>query len=198
MLPAGVHIGTQAFAVAGTNEWFLTWIKDAECDPVVEIMSRVFTRGTRLVVSSISNLGHSELGWPFSFPVAGRVSESSGLRLCHDLALRCAEARMMSLRSNARLALRKGRSNQHRVENMPSSLPAALVRRGIRAAPVLIRCCLWRIGWHIGDLTFPSQPVMISNPFFGFRSGIELAEIVSEIVWPRQLDAPIARLRNRP
>src|SRR5215469_16495192 len=120
MLPAGVHIGTQAFAVAGTNEWFLTWIKDAECDPVVEIMSRVFTRGMRLVVSSISNLGHSELGWPFSFPVAGRVSESSGLRR-HDLALRCAEARMMSLRSNARLALRKGRSNQHRVEKVPSS-----------------------------------------------------------------------------
>jgi polyferredoxin len=30
----------------------------------------------------------------------------------------------MSLRSNARLALRKGRSNQHRVENMPS--PVAL------------------------------------------------------------------------
>ena len=26
----------------------------------------------------------------------------------------------MSLRSNARLALRKGRSNQHRVENVPS------------------------------------------------------------------------------
>jgi len=26
--PAGVHIGTQAFAVAGTNEWHvLTWIK---------------------------------------------------------------------------------------------------------------------------------------------------------------------------
>jgi hypothetical protein len=31
-----------------------------------------------------------------------------------------AEAQMMSLRSNARLALRKGRSNQHRVEDMPS------------------------------------------------------------------------------
>ena len=26
--PAGVHIGTQAFAIAGTNEWhILTWIK---------------------------------------------------------------------------------------------------------------------------------------------------------------------------
>ena len=72
MLPAGVHIGTQAFAVAGTNEWFLTWIKDAECDPVVEIMSRVFTRGTRLVVSSISNLGHSELvGVAFFFSSSG-------------------------------------------------------------------------------------------------------------------------------
>jgi len=34
--PAGVHIGTQAFAVAGTNEWHvLTWIKDADCDPVL-------------------------------------------------------------------------------------------------------------------------------------------------------------------
>jgi hypothetical protein len=34
--PAGVHIGTQAFAVAGTNEWhILTWIKDADCDPVL-------------------------------------------------------------------------------------------------------------------------------------------------------------------
>ena len=34
--PAGVHIGTQGFAVAGTNEWHvLTWIKDADCDPVV-------------------------------------------------------------------------------------------------------------------------------------------------------------------
>jgi len=34
--PAGVHIGTQAFAVAGTNEWhILTLIKDADCDPMV-------------------------------------------------------------------------------------------------------------------------------------------------------------------
>ena len=33
--PAGVHIGTEAFAVAGTNEWILTSIKDAECDPVL-------------------------------------------------------------------------------------------------------------------------------------------------------------------
>jgi hypothetical protein len=34
--PAGVHIGTEAFAVAGTNEpYILTWIKDADCDPVV-------------------------------------------------------------------------------------------------------------------------------------------------------------------
>jgi hypothetical protein len=33
---AGVHIGTEAFAVAGTNEWHvLTWIKDADCDPRV-------------------------------------------------------------------------------------------------------------------------------------------------------------------
>ena len=29
--PAGVHIGTQEFAVATTNEWhILTWIKDAD------------------------------------------------------------------------------------------------------------------------------------------------------------------------
>jgi hypothetical protein len=34
-LPAGVHIGTEAFAVAGTN--FLTSIKDADCDPVVGV-----------------------------------------------------------------------------------------------------------------------------------------------------------------
>jgi hypothetical protein len=34
--PAGVHIGTEAFAVAGINEWHvLTQIKDAECDVVV-------------------------------------------------------------------------------------------------------------------------------------------------------------------
>ena len=34
--PAGVHIGTEAFAVAGTNEWhILTQIKDADCAPVV-------------------------------------------------------------------------------------------------------------------------------------------------------------------
>jgi hypothetical protein len=34
--PAGVHIGTQAFAVAGTNECLvLTWIKEADCDPVL-------------------------------------------------------------------------------------------------------------------------------------------------------------------
>jgi len=33
---AGVHIGTEAFAVAGTSEWHvLTWIKDADCDPRV-------------------------------------------------------------------------------------------------------------------------------------------------------------------
>jgi hypothetical protein len=31
--PAGVHIGTEAFAVAGTNEW----LKDAHCDAVVEL-----------------------------------------------------------------------------------------------------------------------------------------------------------------
>jgi hypothetical protein len=36
------------------------------------------------------------------------VSESSGF-LRHDLPSRCAEARVMSLRANARLALRKGR-----------------------------------------------------------------------------------------
>jgi hypothetical protein len=36
---AGVHIGTEAFAAVGTNEWlFLTSIKDA-CDPVVEFVS---------------------------------------------------------------------------------------------------------------------------------------------------------------
>jgi roadblock/LC7 domain-containing protein len=35
-LPAAVHIGTEAFAVAGTDEWHvLTWIKNADCDPVV-------------------------------------------------------------------------------------------------------------------------------------------------------------------
>jgi len=40
--PAGVHIGTEAFAVAGTNEWHvLTEIKDADCDPVVGMMGRV-------------------------------------------------------------------------------------------------------------------------------------------------------------
>jgi hypothetical protein len=34
-----VHIGTEAFAVAGTNEWHvLTQIKDADCDPVVGIV----------------------------------------------------------------------------------------------------------------------------------------------------------------
>ena len=37
--PAGVHIGTQAFAVAGTNErHILTWIKDADCDPGVGLL----------------------------------------------------------------------------------------------------------------------------------------------------------------
>jgi hypothetical protein len=31
-----VHIGTQAFAVAGTNECHgLTWIKEADCDPAL-------------------------------------------------------------------------------------------------------------------------------------------------------------------
>jgi hypothetical protein len=32
--PVGVHIGTQAFAVA-TTKHILTPIKDADCDPVV-------------------------------------------------------------------------------------------------------------------------------------------------------------------
>ena len=41
--PAGVHIGTEAFAVAGTDEWHvLTRIKDADCDPG-EIMGRALT-----------------------------------------------------------------------------------------------------------------------------------------------------------
>jgi hypothetical protein len=40
-----VHIITEAFAVAGTNELILTWIKDADCDPVVEIMSRALWQG---------------------------------------------------------------------------------------------------------------------------------------------------------
>src|SRR5262249_40211038 len=66
MLPAGVHIGTQAFAVAGTDEWFLTWIKDAECDPVVEIMSRVL-RAVGRGDTRESNLGHQTFWWPFSF-----------------------------------------------------------------------------------------------------------------------------------
>jgi len=46
--PAGVHIGTEAFAVAGTNEWHvLTQIKDTDCDAVVGIMGRAFCDGGR-------------------------------------------------------------------------------------------------------------------------------------------------------
>ena len=42
--PAGVHITTQVFAVAGTNERrILTQIKDSDCDPVVGIMSRAYS-----------------------------------------------------------------------------------------------------------------------------------------------------------
>jgi hypothetical protein len=47
--PAGVHIGTEAFAVAGTNEWHvLTQIKDADCDPVVGMMGVSFVLWARL------------------------------------------------------------------------------------------------------------------------------------------------------
>jgi hypothetical protein len=43
--PAAVHIGTQAFAVAGTNErHILMSIKDADCD-LFEIMSRASWQG---------------------------------------------------------------------------------------------------------------------------------------------------------
>jgi hypothetical protein len=35
-LPAGVHIGTQAFAIAGTNEWqYFDVDQRPDCDPVV-------------------------------------------------------------------------------------------------------------------------------------------------------------------
>jgi hypothetical protein len=45
----------------------LTWIKDAECDPVVGIVSRVLQRATRLFPSN--DLGHQTLV-AFFFPVA--------------------------------------------------------------------------------------------------------------------------------
>jgi len=65
---AGVHIGTQAFAAAGTNEWhILTWIKDADCDPVVEIMSRASRAEGR---GYLPELRPPEVWWPSFMPNA--------------------------------------------------------------------------------------------------------------------------------
>ena len=60
-----MHIGTQAFAAAGTNEWhILTWIKDADCDPVVEIMSRASRAEGR---GYLPELRPPEVWWPSFF-----------------------------------------------------------------------------------------------------------------------------------
>jgi hypothetical protein len=61
--PADVHIGTEAFAVAGTNEWrVLTWIKDADCDPVVGLCAALSSEGRG---TECENLGHPKCGGLF-------------------------------------------------------------------------------------------------------------------------------------
>jgi hypothetical protein len=91
-------------------------------------MSRVL-QAWDAVVFLPSDLGHQKFGGLF-LSISGGVGGERKLRLpASDAAIEVrAEAQMRSLRSKARLALRKAGLNKHRVENiaLPSPLPTTM------------------------------------------------------------------------
>jgi hypothetical protein len=53
-------------------------------------------------------------------------------------------------------------------------------------------------GFSSSFLALLSQPTMLLNPFFGFRSGTKVAEVTRIVALPRHFDAPMVPLHDRP